>query len=135
MSMRLRTTLVFCAGACFAVGSFSSCTRTTKLNREEYSTLSSSPTSPLEIRTRDGSRYIARKTSVTDSVIVVLSGEAVPPAGSKPSKLSKSVTLRVSDIESISVYQVDDNKTLIVVLGILVLVVGIAALGAFPGGL
>jgi hypothetical protein len=33
------------------------------------------------------------------------------------------------------VYQVDDNKTLIVVLGILVLVVGIAALGAFPGGL
>ena len=114
---------------------FQACTQTTRLEQHEYTVLTAIPREPLEIHTRDGFKFIARKTATSDSTITILEGEVTEPGESTKSAMQDSVIVPLSSIESVYKHQIDQDTTLIVVLGGVLLAIGIAALAAVPGGL
>jgi len=116
-----------------AVAVLASCTKAVRISPVDYASALSDTTRTFQIRTHDGHEFVSEKAVIEqDSVLVVSRGYEVQ-VDARRQKASAPFEIPLNDIESASQVELSQDRSLVLALAILAVVVAGAAVLAMAG--
>ena len=135
-----RKAQVYAVGSATVILLFGACTKSIRIEPDVFPSALSDSTRQFDLHMKNGTEFVSRKASVTDSVVVITSGYQIQTDPWRQMDLLKPpITLSLNDVEHVSEVQTPDrdNMALVIVLASLAILLAfgiVHSFGSLGGG-